>query len=510
MNQRSEILTADLRDLIRQLGRDGGLLSPSVYDTAQVSRFAPPVEGVWGALEWLLDQQQADGGWGDPDAPLARHVPTLAAVLAIKHHSGRKISLEAIQRGMVFLSQTATQWLGELPDDLPVGIELTLPALLDTANQMGLYLPYKLYAPLQALGARRRTLIERMTPLAGSTPAHSWEALAGPADLGWLDASGGIGHSPAATAAWRQRAGFAPETADQRAAAERYLQQAMASVGHPMPGIMPTVWPINRFEQSFGLYVLLITGLLDHPGLRAAELLADLQSAMTPAGLGMSDTFMADGDDTAAACAVLWHSGRPVGPAALLGFKHDRHFSTYPWELQRSLSVTARATHALSISGRDTSDSQAFLVEQQQPDGRWPADKWNNSWLYNQLHAICALAPDHHAALSNAAHALLIYQRADGGWGCGRAATAEETAYATIALVKLLGHGIVPDAIRQALQRAYRWQLDGYTPFKDPQRSTWLGKEMYIPRRVSRIFIAASLLMLARLDEEGGHGFRAA
>ncbi|MBD2248543.1 hypothetical protein [Nostoc sp. FACHB-888] len=59
-------LFTELRSLIADLGKNGGLISPSVYDTAQVLRFYPPATGVEPALEWLLTQQQADGGWGNP------------------------------------------------------------------------------------------------------------------------------------------------------------------------------------------------------------------------------------------------------------------------------------------------------------------------------------------------------------------------------------------------------------------------------------------------------------
>ena len=77
MSQLIEALFADLRTLIADLGKDGGLISPSVYDTAQVLRFCPPKEGVEPALEWILGQQQPDGGWGNPAVPLSRTVPTL-------------------------------------------------------------------------------------------------------------------------------------------------------------------------------------------------------------------------------------------------------------------------------------------------------------------------------------------------------------------------------------------------------------------------------------------------
>src|SRR5689334_18323098 len=138
MNRIVDILLADLRYLIGEIGKDGGLIGPSVYDTAQVTRFAPPNEGVWPALDWLLTQQRPDGGWGDPTVPRARDLPTLAAVLALHTYSKRKTTRAAIHAGLAFLRQQAAHWVGALSDDIPVGIELLLPRLLEEAAAAGL------------------------------------------------------------------------------------------------------------------------------------------------------------------------------------------------------------------------------------------------------------------------------------------------------------------------------------------------------------------------------------
>src|SRR5690349_7476413 len=121
MNRITDILLTDLRYLVRDLGKDGGLIGPSVYDTAQVLRMAPPAEGVRLALDWLLVQQQPDGGWGDPAVPRTRDLPTLAAVLALHTHSRQYPEARAmIQTGLAFLYRQAPHWNGPLPDDIPV------------------------------------------------------------------------------------------------------------------------------------------------------------------------------------------------------------------------------------------------------------------------------------------------------------------------------------------------------------------------------------------------------
>src|SRR5262245_17057631 len=98
-----EILLADLRSVIADFGKDGGLVSASVYDTAQTIRLAPPSEGIEGAVEWLLDQQQPDGGWGAPVAPRSRDAPTLAAILALQTCRQQRRIQAATEAALQFL-----------------------------------------------------------------------------------------------------------------------------------------------------------------------------------------------------------------------------------------------------------------------------------------------------------------------------------------------------------------------------------------------------------------------
>src|SRR4028118_281956 len=73
-----DTLLTDLRSLVTDLGKDGGLMGVSVYDTAQVLRLYPAQDRIEPAIGWLLSQQQADGGWGCATLPHARDAPTLA------------------------------------------------------------------------------------------------------------------------------------------------------------------------------------------------------------------------------------------------------------------------------------------------------------------------------------------------------------------------------------------------------------------------------------------------
>ncbi len=504
MSRIIDILLTDLRFLITNLGKDGGQISPSVYDTAQLLRFWPPQQGVWPVVDWLLRQQQADGGWGDPLAPLTRDVPTLASVLALHTYGNRKPTRDAARAGLAFLRQRMGQWSQPLPDDLPIGVELLLPSLLDEAATLRLELPREPYATLISLGEKRRSLIARMQPSVGTPAVHSWEGWGTDPDPALLDALGSVGTSPAATAAWLHAAVGRTDLADACATAQRYLEQAATASGECIPGCVPTVWPITEFEQAFSLYVLLIGGLLDHPGLQDAvqPQIHNLARALQPTGLGHNSFFSPDGDDTAVAVAVLSTTGHQVDLAVLKQFENDDHFCTYPGELQTSLIVTAHAVYALALSGEEVARHQTFLLEHQCPDGRWPPDKWNSSWLYTTLEVVLALKNSGHIeALKSSFDAMLAYQHADGGWGVGSKSTTTDTAYGIFTLRALRAYEFEQGILEDALWKAHQWLLRNYRPFNVNEYKCWTGKELYRPYRLDSVFELSAMLALAL--EEG-------
>ena len=500
MSAAIDLLLTDLRHLLSELGYDGGQISPSVYDTAQVARLAPPATGVWPTLEWLAAQQQPDGGWGDPATPLARTVPTLAAVLALHTHGMRKSSRNAAQEGLSFLYRQASHWAGPLPEDLPIGVELLLPTLLQVAVKAGLSLPTAPYQRLTVLGQRRRELIQRIRPGAGTSAVYSWESWGERPDPALLDPTGSVGHSPAATAAWIVAAHDIPELADHRATAQRYLSQAAAATGTGVPGVLPSVWPLNRFEHLFGPYALMMAGLLDHPALSdlAQAQIENIAQHARPNGYSFSDDFEPDGDDTAAGVALLKQRGYPVDLTMLRQYDRGEHFCTYPYELQISLSATARAVSALRLAGVDVSRHAERLAAHQSLDGRWSGDKWSRSWLYTTSHIVQALQglPGQREALAKAQMALLAHQHANGSWGSDGRSSHTETAYAVLTLRMLMRDQELAPQIRAQLARARRFMRDSYRPFQRSEDYCWIGKEIYRPYRVDRAFELTAMLAM--------------
>lgn len=499
-----ELQLAELQSLVADLGKAGGLISPSIYDTAQVIRLYPPPEGVEPALAWLLDQQQADGGWGEPEAPYARDVPTLAAILALHtyphFHTYPHYSRDctAIDAGLAFLTQQAPQWT-EMPiDALPIATEMILPYLLEEAHRLGLPLNRKPYSILYQLRDRKCRYITAKPLAIGSPPTHSWEALGRRASSISPDRSGGIGHSPTATAAWLHQIRCDGCDANDYHTAQQYLAKAAAATGLTIPGVVPNVWPITGFELAYAPYTLLVTNLFQQRVVTEAltVVLDELERILLQHnGVSFGEAFTPDVDDTGLAVAVLRAAARPVEPAAVLQFKQGDHFCTFHHELNPSIFANAHALYGLAYVGERYPAAEKFLCDRQTTDGRWLADKLHSSWLYTTLEVVLALSHlGYREEISRAKDALLAYQHEDGGWGSGQASTRVETSYALITLTTMQRQGLRCAAGQTALQHGYRWLTDRYRPNALPDGRFWCGKELYTPYRVDRLYELSALL----------------
>jgi halimadienyl-diphosphate synthase len=238
-------------------------------------------------------------------------------------------------------------------------------------------------------------------------------------------------------------------------------------------------------------------GLLKHPGLREAlqPQLEQLFKAVGERGLGMSDAFLPDGDDTAAALGILHLADFPVNLKVLDLFKKGDEFVSYQGELQPSITTTSHGAQALWLAGKDVEANRRFIIKNQHPDGRWLVDKWHSSWLYATSQAMLALGFDAAEPLASAVQALLRHQHPDGGWGAGEQSTPVETAFAAISLHAIRQQPYAGEAARSALRKAKDFLVRNYTPLV-PHKPLWIGKELYAPFRIDRSFELAALLAL--------------
>ncbi|MFK7800554.1 MAG: prenyltransferase/squalene oxidase repeat-containing protein [Anaerolineae bacterium] len=486
----------DLCNLIATLGYQGGGMSASVYDTAQTLRFCPPEEGTEPALEWLADQQVADGGWGRGVRSHTRDIPTIAAILAFAAYPEFSKSKEIIDRGLKFLREHHHNWESIVPEDLPVGMELILPKLLSDAKQFDLEIPQSHYQNLIPIYHKKINYIRTMPLGAGSPPTFSWEAWGEAPDTKWIHPEGGVAHSPSATAYWAYLAKDDLNLQKERDLALEYLENASNATGLGIPGVLPTAWPITRFEQSYVLHILLMADLLDHPELaeNVQIKIDELAEGVRPNGVGFTDVFNTDGDDTAATAAVFCATGRPVNPAMLEYFSFENHYLTYPGELQASHTVTARMLHGLRHLGFGTISAERFLLSHQLPSGSWPADKWNVSQYHGTCLAVFALKDNcemHRARLIEAAEFLVDAQLEDGGWGALGVPNMTDTAYALVSLYLLINAGLVSS---DAFVKGQTWLDSQYEMNGLGLDLFWLNKQEYSALKVDQAFQLAAML----------------
>ncbi len=488
-------IIAQIRQLLVDIVRGDGQISGSVYDTAQLLRWAPSPDPL-PALHWLLAEQQADGGWGNPHLTYHRQQATLAAILALHQYRHRlPQAAEAAEAGSAFLRLNKQIW-EELHDDLPVGAELIIPTLFAQATAQGILLPGRPYEGLHNLGIRRQLLIKQLQPGAATTASHCWEAWGTEPRPEFIDQTGSVGHSPAATAAWLHTAQNNRGLHAQQEQAQIYLAQAARATKNEAPGVVPTVWPNQGFEVIFGLFALHLAGLLEHESLRdlIKPMLYSLAQQIEFHGTSFSPFFTPDGDDTATAMIVLHAGGYSIHPSLITPFMRKDHFVTWENEIYRSLSTTAHAIHALSLISHPITTVVQDFISQQHSDGYWYRDKWHTSPYYITSQALLALhTAGQEEATQEAVAWFLTQQRYDGGWGM-HYSTKIETAYVVLAL-HFRG---LQTQIRKAIGRASRI-LRGAEPYRP---SHWVAKVLYTPCHVDKLFELSAAWVVTNMDED--------
>ena len=488
-----------LRKVVNNLGRGGGAITPSIYETAQVLRFYPELVEVDRVITWLLRNQQPDGGWGEMEAPLYRIVPTLAAILALRCYRSDGRVGRACAVGYRFLEEQDTAIVPDDSEYLPVAVELILPRLLDEMSEAGMGLAWARFKHIEELGDRRRKLIAEHTHTRSSPPVFSWEAWGVHPDPELVGSVGGVGHSPAATAWWLRLDKGRQSTCAARSQARDYIAAAARATGLGIHGVVPGPWPINRFEQSFVLQTIEMAGLLTNRHLTSdlGPQLEDLRKALSAGGLGFSDHFAPDGDDTAAAVSVLTAAGLGANCSVLAPFERSQHFVAYPFEMHMSFTVTARATQAMSAAGRDVTTWRNSIVKAQQADGWWPSEKWNRSRLYGTSVALRALDGGVGSCQAAALEAYLNYQHDDGGWGCFGNSTPVETAFAVLALKRIGAHMGTDTPCTEVLRSAHNYLRQASSMGNVCTHRMWISKDLFSARRIDRATILCARLALS-------------
>ncbi|KAK3154427.1 hypothetical protein QOZ80_2BG0190390 [Eleusine coracana subsp. coracana] len=140
-----------------------GEINISAYDTAWVAL----VRNTDGddpqfplCIDWIIRNQLADGSWGDKEYFLVqdRIINTLACIIALKSWN---IHHDKYKKGMLFIHENLRRLTEEDEDWMLIGFEITFPALLEIAKNLGLNLPFDEPA-LQMIYAKREQKLSRI------------------------------------------------------------------------------------------------------------------------------------------------------------------------------------------------------------------------------------------------------------------------------------------------------------------------------------------------------------
>lgn len=463
------------------LARPWGQVSPSVYETGRVVALAPWLVGHRERISFLLDAQRADGSWGAPDPGYAL-VPTLSAVDALL--DAGPPARDACERGLAFLR-------GRLADPPPLP---DMPAIEMIATSLVRSINARVAEPLPlpaVLDDGRLDLVEAALVAGAQVPDKVWHALEviGPRAAGLpgarREATGTVGASPAATAAWL--GAHEPDPSDP---ARLFLEAAVRMHGGPVPVGLP----ITMFERGW------VLSWLTRAGVRFTappELVRGLAEGLGPYGTPTAAGLPADADTTSAVLFALASLGRPVAPDALWHYEGEESFVTWPGEDGRSVTTNAHVLDALGAyarlcpSPRISSAMEKvgmWLRKQQSGEGHW-TDRWHASPYYSTFCAALALhefgGEEASESVARAIRWVLDTQREDGSWGLW-GGTAEETSYAVQLLA--LTDGLTAEGAREALRGGGEY-LANWSGEHPP---LWHDKDLYVPEAIVRASILAA------------------
>lgn len=497
-----------------------GIIYGVYYDTAWLARI-PSQEDLSKpaypeVIATLLKHQNPDGTWCDLSAhnPCDVLLNTLAVVLALDDWDSIRYQTK-IQQAINGLSNLLNQPLNIHYET--IGFEMLLPSLIQQCQQKKLLLPENLLAfnaNLQPKYLYKKQLIEQAEINSKTFSPQSWwfsaELLGHPKHLTnyssyyekMISNKGSVAASPAATAyvvaALRYQGIEVPHAVE-------YLEKVMASP-HSF-NAAPNVAPIDEFETAFSANYLFEAGAdAQHPLLKS--LIAETRKhwlGRNKAGMGYSTHFSTDPDCTANAIMALKYDGLFDLTADILLEKFNGEYvETYMAESVPSISSNLHVLQALQLFKSDIRAKELinklliWLNSQAYSDLKQAkfafTDKWHASPIYPTARAVIALMDLDKALAERCVMDLINNQHPDGGFGALKMSTAEETAFAILALTNWhKKQGSIDSMVFMNAQKFLATQ-DVFS-----RLPLWIGKVQYCPRLVVASVITAAKFALASI-----------
>ncbi|KAK4355520.1 hypothetical protein RND71_024491 [Anisodus tanguticus] len=300
---------------------DEGEISISAYDTAWVALVKDINNNPQfpSSLEWIANNQLADGSWGDKSIFLAhdRIINTLACVIALKswnvHHDKREL-------GMSFIRENLSKIGDENAEHMPIGFEVAFPSLIEIGRKIGIDIPDD--PVLREIYARRDLKLTRIPKdIMHKVPTTLLHSLEGMPDLDWQKllhlqcVDGSFLFSPSSTTfAFMQT---------QHHNCLNYLTNTV----HKFNGGVPNVYPVDLFERIWIVDRLQRLGLSRYFEAEIKECLEYVNRYWTNEGICWArNSRIQDIDDTAMAFRLLRLHGYVVAADVFKNFESGGEF----------------------------------------------------------------------------------------------------------------------------------------------------------------------------------------
>nr|QND75952.1 diterpene synthase [Thuja plicata] len=320
MDKRIEALVAEIKELFYSM--EDGEISPSAYDTAWVAR-VPAIDASAQPqfpqlLDWILQNQLADGSWGQQSRFLAsdRFLNTLACLLTLTFWG---VGNNQVQRGLHFLRGNMEAMVKEAVAFGHQGFEMVLPALLNEAKHLGLDLPYELPI-IQQINKKRDSELKKVSveelhthPTAMLQCLESIQEVVDWKDILKLQSKdGSFSGSPASTACVFMHTG------------DKKCLRFLAGLVTKFEDYVPCMYPVDIAERLRAVDSVERLGLERHFQTEIKQALDYVFQYWGERGVGFGrDSLVPDIDVTATGFRLLRMFGYTVSPDFLQNIKDE-------------------------------------------------------------------------------------------------------------------------------------------------------------------------------------------